>query len=271
MRYIDLINKYRKVESIEQEAIKFLIAEISGFSFSQLYLNLQSEIDDELLVRLEEAISKYVNNNIPVQYIVGYTYFLGNKIFVDNNVLIPRNETEEVVIEATKLFPKDSFISICDVGTGSGVIAICLKKHYTNSYVLGIDIEAKAIEVARANISNANIDVTLKKNDLLKGIEQKFDLIISNPPYIDPNEKVMGLVYDNEPHSALFSPNEGLYHYEEILKYSKTNLRKDGYIVFEVAYNKKQEMIRLVSKFYKEFTIMKDSHNNDRIMIIKGD
>lgn len=271
MRFIDLINKYRDNKNIEQEAIKYLIVEMSGFTNSSFYLNLQSEIDQNLLVKLEESIKLYVEKNIPVQYIVGYTYFFDSKIYVDNGVLIPRPETMEVVLEATKLFPRDSKISICDVGTGSGAIAISLKKFYPNSNVLGIDIEEKAIKKATENIKANNVDVKLIKNDLLKGINMQFDLIISNPPYIDQDEEVMSLVYDNEPHSALFSPNKGMYHYEEILKASKFNLRNTGYIVFEIAYNKKQEMTDLVSRYYKQYTIKKDIHNNNRIMIIKGD
>lgn len=271
MRYIDLINKYKNIPNIETEAIKFLIKELSNFSSSDLYLNINDVISSDRLEKLEEAISLYVDKNIPVQYIVGYTYFLGNKIFVNKNVLIPRFETEEVVIEATKLFDKDSKIRICDIGTGSGVIAISLKKHFKNSEVVAIDIDLNALEVAKNNALYHGVDILFINNDLLNGINQEFDLIISNPPYIDPSEDVMSLVYDNEPHLALFSPNKGLYHYEEILKASKLNLRNNGYIVFEIAYNKTEEMNSLVSKYYKFFTIKKDIHNNDRIMIIKGD
>ena len=190
---------------------------------------------------------------------------------VKKGVLIPRFETEEVVLEATKLFPKIAKINICDIGTGSGVIAISLKKHYVNSNVLAIDIEDIPIEVAKYNSKINNVEINIIKNDMLFKISETFDLIISNPPYIDINEEVMSLVYDNEPHTALFSPNCGLFHYEEILKSSKVNLRKNGYIVFEIAYNKRSEMIELVSKYYSNYKIMKDIYDNDRIMIIKGD
>lgn len=271
MTYLELINKCKNYKDKEFEAFLYLITEITGMSKSNLYLKYNEVIDADLLIKIEEAINKYAINNIPVQYIIGYTYFFGLKVFVNSNVLIPRFETEEVVYEATKLFPKDKDLKIIDVCTGSGCIALSLKKHYLNSEVIAIDISPDALEVAVNNAKYHSLNINFLKNDLLDGITEEFDLIISNPPYIAYDEQVMSLVYDNEPHLALFSPEGGLYHYKRIIESSKKLLKKGGYIVLEIAYNRRNEMEDLVKQYFNNYEIKKDNYNNDRIIIIKGD
>lgn len=271
MTYLELINKCKTYQDKEIDAFLYLITEITGLSRSSLYLKYNDVIEEDLLIKLEDAITKYAINNIPVQYIIGYTYFFGLKIFVSPSVLIPRFETEEVVYEATKLFPKETKINIVDVCTGSGCIALALKQHYQNSVVKGIDISKDALKIALQNANYHNLEVEFLENDLLDNVNEKFDLIISNPPYIAYGEEVMPLVYDNEPHLALFSDEGGLYHYRRIIESSKKLLNPGGYIVLEIAYNRRKEMESLVSQYFKNFEIKKDNYNNDRIMIIKGD
>lgn len=270
MKYIDLINKTKEY-NLEDEAFIYLISEISNFTKSELYLNLQKDIEEDLLEKLLKAIDLYAVKNFPVQYIIGYTYFYGLKIMVNKNVLIPRFETEEVVevaLNIASLFEKPTII---DVGTGSGCISIALKKNLTDSLIYAIDISKEALEVAKVNATNNNADICFIENDLLSDISLSCDIIISNPPYIDPEEEVMSLVKNNEPHLALFSKNKGLYHYEQILIQSKKILKPNGFIIFEIAYNKKNEMIQLASKYYNKIEVKKDIRNNDRIMIIQGE
>ncbi|HHU56136.1 MAG TPA: peptide chain release factor N(5)-glutamine methyltransferase [Acholeplasmataceae bacterium] len=269
MKYIELLQKYKKL-GCEYEAILFLVTEISGITKSEVYLRLNDEIPEDIFIKINDAISKYINEEIPVQYIIGYTYFYGLKIFVDESVLIPRPETEEVVERVIKEAQKYKNPKIVDIGTGSGCIAIALKKNIKNASVFAIDISKSAIEVARKNASFNQVDITFWENDLLSGIGEKFDIIVSNPPYIDPEEDVMPLVLKNEPHIALFSKNKGLYHYEKILESAKDNLNKNGVIIFEIAYNKKDEIENLAKKYsFQNISTYQDLNQKNRIVVIK--
>ena len=171
-----------------------------------------------------EYLKKYYNGDInnaikrlemgePVQYIVGNVDFFGYKINVDKRVLIPRYETEELV-ENTIKYIKKYFslpVDILEVGTGSGCISITLKKELENVNITASDISSDALEVALSNAKENNADINFVNTDIYKGINKKFDCIISNPPYISKDEKIMDIVYNNEPHLALFADNNGLY------------------------------------------------------------
>ncbi len=154
---------------------------------------------------LDEAI-KRLENGEPVQYIVGDVDFYGNIIKVNKNVLIPRPETEELV-EKTYNLIKDLFpnkeINILDIGTGSGCIPISLKKLIPESIVTACDISEKALEVAKDNAKSNNTEITFINSDIFSNIKDKFDCIISNPPYIRYDEEIMDIVKNNEPHEAL--------------------------------------------------------------------
>lgn len=268
MTLISLLNEC-KDKDVEYEACVFIITETLNISKSEMYLHLNEEINEETLRNLKSHLSLYIDQKIPVQYITGYTYFYGLKIKVTPSVLIPRFETEEVVDYAIKQIKKYNYQKIIDVGTGSGCIAIALKKNLPQLEVMAVDISSEALKVAKENAALNNVDIDFRINDLLTDIEDSFDMIISNPPYISKDEEVMDLVYLHEPHLALFSDNGGLYHYEMILKQSKLN--KNGMIIFEIAYNKADAMHDLVHNFYPQATVLKDIRNNDRIMIIQGE
>ena len=176
--------------------------------------------------KLKEGIER-LQNGEPVQYIVGNVNFYGNEIKVNKNVLIPRFETEELV-EYTISYIKKMFkekINIIDLGTGSGCIAITLKKKI-NSNVSAIDISKEALEVAKENAKKNKVEIDFIQNDMLDNISNKFDVIISNPPYISKNEEIQDIVRKNEPSLALYADNEGLYYYEKIIKQSKKNLKE---------------------------------------------
>ena len=186
--------------------------------------------------KLKEGIER-LQNGEPVQYIVGNVNFYGNEIKVNKNVLIPRFETEELV-EYTISYIKKMFkekINIIDLGTGSGCIAITLKKKI-NSNVSAIDISKEALEVARENAKKNKVEIDFIQNDMLDNISDKFDVIISNPPYISKNEEIQDIVRKNEPSLALYADNEGLYYYEKIIKQAKKNLKEKFIIAFEIGY-----------------------------------
>ena len=205
-----------------------------------------------------------------MQYIIGNVNFYGYTYKVNKNVLIPRFETEQLVENTIKLInerlPKN--ISIIDLGTGSGCIGITLKKELPNSKVTLVDISSKALKIAKQNSKYE--DITIIKNNMLNNINEKYDVIISNPPYISYDEEIMDLVKNNEPHIALYADNDGLYYYEQILKTCRKNLKKDFIIAFEIGYNQKKEIIKLVNKYLNNIEIItkKDYSKKDRMIFI---
>ena len=183
---------------------------------------------------LEEGIKK-LESGIPVQYIVGHVDFYGNILKVNENVLIPRFETE-LLVEKTIKYIKQYFnkkVSIVDLGTGSGCIAITLKKEL-NCEVDAVDISIDALNVARDNAKSNNISINFILGDMLNNLDKKYDVIISNPPYIRYDEEIMDIVKNNEPNIALYAEDNGLYFYIDILKNAKKNLKRKSIIAFEI-------------------------------------
>ena len=205
----------------------------------------------------------------PVQYIVGNVDFYGYIYKVNKNVLIPRFETEELVENTIKLIKQkwNKKVKILDLCTGSGCIGITLKKEINSDVTLS-DISKRALKVAKENSSDLNINII--HSDLLKNISDKYDVIISNPPYISKNEKIMDLVKNNEPKKALYADNDGLYYYEKILKNCKKNLNQNFLIAFEIGKTQKEKIVFLANKYLKDIKIIekKDLHNKDRMIFI---
>lgn len=222
----------------------------------------------------EEGI-KLLKKGISPQYIVGNVDFYGNIIEVNKNVLIPRFETE-LLVEKTimyiqKLFPKDkiSNLKILDIGTGSGCIAITLKKEL-NSQITGIDISNQALKVAKKNLNNNQVEVTLYQSDVFSKVTGKFDIIISNPPYIRYDEEIEEVVKDNEPHLALYAEENGLYFYKKILNQANLYLENKFLIAFEIGEKQGEDVKNLAYQYLKniEVKIEKDYSNRDRFVFI---
>ena len=222
--------------------------------------------------RLEEGI-KSLENGIPVQYIVGNVNFYGNTINVNENTLIPRFETELLVEKTIKLINKyfDRKVDILDIGTGSGCIAITLNKEL-DSNVTAVDISDKALDVARENNKINNTNVNFYKSDVFSNVNDKYDVIISNPPYIAYDEKIMDIVYNNEPHSALFADNNGLYFYEKILSECKNYLNSNFIVAFEMGYKQGLLIEELANKYLDNVSVSveKDYSNKDRFVFISN-
>ena len=220
--------------------------------------------------RLEDGI-KLLDEGKPVQYIVGNTNFYGNTINVNENTLIPRFETELLVENTIKLINKyfDKKVDILDIGTGSGCIAITLNKE-VSSRVDGVDISDAALGVAKNNNKINNTDVNFYKSDVFSNVNGKYDVIISNPPYISYDEEIMEVVYNNEPHSALFADNNGLYFYDKILSECKKYLNDEFIIAFEIGYKQGDSVRELVYKYLENVNVFveKDYSNKDRFVFI---
>ena len=217
---------------------------------------------------LEEGIKK-LNQGIPVQYIIGNVDFYGNIIEVNENVLIPRFETEGLVEKTIERLKNRNNLKIVDLGTGSGCIAITLAKKL-NCKVDAVDISPKALEVAKKNATNNNVSINFYLGDLLTPLKDKYDCIISNPPYIAYDEEIMDIVYNNEPHIALFALNDGLKCYEDILKNCHKHLNKKALIAFEIGYKQGEKIKELALKYLDcTITIEKDLSDKDRYVFIQ--
>ena len=213
---------------------------------------------------------KKLESGIPVQYIVGNVDFCGYTMNVNENVLIPRFETEGLVEIALK-YLSNTNLDVVDLGCGSGCISITLKKKLPNINMDAVDISKEALEVAKENAKLNNADITFYNGDMLKPLNKKYDCIISNPPYIAFDEEIMDIVKNNEPHLALYADNNGLYFYEEILKNSKNYLKDKYYIFFEIGSTQKEEIQNLAHKYLDcKFEVKKDLQGFDRYIIIQS-
>lgn len=221
--------------------------------------------------KLEDGI-KRLNNGEPVQYIVGNVDFYGYKINVNKNVLIPRFETEELIFKTINLIKKNlnKNIKVLDIGTGSGCISIALKKEIPGLDITAVDISEDALVVAKNNALENNCEINFIKSDLFNNIDDKYDLIISNPPYISYDEQIMDIVKKNEPHLALYAKNNGLYFYEEIIKNSSNYLNDKNIIAFEIGYLQANEIKKMAHKYYPNANIIieKDIQEKDRFVFI---
>jgi len=219
----------------------------------------------------DEAIKRF-NEGEPVQYIVGDVNFYGNIINVDKRVLIPRFETEELVEKTVEYIKKHyQNPNIVDLGTGSGCIAITLKKMFPNSNIDAVDISLDALELAQENAKSNGVDINFIHGDMLKPLTKKYDVIISNPPYIAYDEKIMDVVKNNEPHIALYADNNGLYFYEEIIKNAHKYLKNNGLIAFEIGYKQSEKIKEFKDKYLPNttFELKYDMTGRERFIFIK--
>ena len=236
-------------------------------------LGISSTEADELI-----KVSKNINKDYekllkqyPIQYLIGYVNFYGYKIDVNENVLIPRYETEYLVEKTInyckKLFNKT--IDILDIGTGSGAISIVLKKEI-DSNVTASDISNKALEVAKNNAKSNKANINFICSDIFNNIRGKFDLIISNPPYISTDEDIMESVKKFEPNLALYAKDNGLYFYKEILQKAKQFLNEKSLIAFEIGYLQGSKIIDIAKEYFNEANIIleKDLSGKDRYIFI---
>lgn len=250
--------------------------ELSGMDGANFLAAYKEEIPSDVLDKYDEAIEKYLVDNYPVQYILGYSYFYGYKMKVDERVLIPRRETEELVAYVLSMYDEmfgDQPVNLCDIGTGSGNIAVALKAEEPKLKVYASDISEAAILVAKENAENNNVDINFLVGNMvdpLKKLNVKFDIVVSNPPYIPSDEYVEDIVKDNEPNIALFGGTDGMFFYEEIFKNVKGLLNERSFLAFEHSFSKKQAMIDLAQKYFPDARIesIKDMQEKDRFTIV---
>lgn len=271
MRVEDLIIEGKK--EVHSDFAKMLLSDLLGINSLQLYDYLDREISDDIIVKYFEKL-ELLKKNKPIQYVIGNVNFYGLTFKVNDDVLIPRFETEELVENTINLikekFPSKKNLKIIDLGCGSGVIGLTLKHFLPDANVTLLDISEKALEVAKENAFNLGLSVDFVLGDMLEGINDKFDVIISNPPYIETNEEIEKIVLDNEPSIALFGGDDGLDLYRKILKNCRKNLNDEFIIAFEIGYLQKNSIIKLAHDCLENITSYgkKDLSGRDRMVFI---
>lgn len=221
--------------------------------------------------KLEDNL-KRLEAGEPVQYIVGTVDFYGYEFIVNKNVLIPRFETEELVNRTIKYIQQLnlSHPNILDLGTGSGCIAITLAKEISDAKVTAVDISEEALMVARGNADKNGVTVQFLKSDMLENVTETYDVIISNPPYIDPDENIDVVVRENEPALALYADNQGLYYYDIILKNVQKNLNNPSLIAFEIGMTQGKQIVDMATKYFPNAVIKleQDLQQRDRLVFV---
>ena len=259
----------------EAESFFYLILE-ENQKLKRIDLALQPDVvfSEEEIVVWNSILAK-LKKEIPIQYLLGKTSFYGLHLEVNHNVLIPRPETEELVewiLESQKTKVESQNIRILDIGTGSGCIAIALAKNLPNASVFAIDVSDKALATAKKNAEINAVSVTFINQNILKteNLEQQFDIIVSNPPYVRNLEKeeIKKNVLDNEPHLALFvADDDALIFYRKIAKLAQKNLSKNGQLFFEINQYLGPETVALLADLYfKNIELRKDMYGNDRMI-----
>ncbi len=255
---------------------KVLFYHLANKEPHELYLMYDEEVDKDLEKQFLMGMEEYYNGR-PIQYIKGMETFFGRDFKVNEDVLIPRYETEELVenilYRIDDYFPGYKNITLCDVGTGSGAIAISLALEEPKLKVYATDISDLALTVARENADNLKANVEFLAGDMLQPLIEKnlkVDIFVSNPPYIPQEQEIEAVVKDNEPHVALFGGNDGLYFYRKIFEGVNELLNERALLAFEMGFDQRELMEEAVHKYFPNdpYEIIKDINGKDRMLFI---
>ena len=265
-----LLRRQGKEESLTRFLLMYMLDESSQLFSNNLSEQMSKEIEDKYF----SLIEKHIKEDVPLSHLVGFEYFYDRKYKVTKDVLSPRMETEELiykVIEYVKTSNKNKF-KILDLCTGSGIIAITLKKELeqVSVNVIASDISEEAIEVAKENAQSHDATIKFIKSDIFNNIDNKFDIIVSNPPYIDRKDEVT--MQDNvlkyDPHLALFAEEEGMYFYRKIIEQANDYLNENGVMFFEIGYDQKDKIIKLADMNGFSAEVYRDINGRDRMAFL---
>ena len=262
-KFLSEINNFsrREVTSFAYLSIE----KILGYSKSDCIIHSNHELTNDNIISFENIIND-IKQNIPIQYILGEAHFYDLKFKVNSSTLIPRGETEELV----QYILLHDFISVLEIGTGSGCIAVSIAKN-SNANITAIDNSIEALEIAKSNAILNSVEINFELTDVFNFSDtKKYDLIVSNPPYVLESEKKLmnKNVLDYEPHNALFvSDNDPLIYYKEIAKIATNNLNKNGLLFFEINEKYSKQIIELLSNLnFVDIELKKDINGKDRII-----
>lgn len=258
------------IEQNEANAeVKMLIEHFCGYSAVDIVMG--KRLDEGKLSIVKEKAQLRARTRMPIQQILGFAYFMGDKFKVSKDTLIPRDETEILARKAIDIINKNNLKSALDIGTGTGILACTIAK-YTLSKTTALDVSDNALKIAEENIKNLDLSKKVKtlKSNLFEKVSEKYDLIVSNPPYIPLSEKATiqkEVTFD--PDLALYTKDEkGLEFYEKISKNAKNYLNKNGYLLFEMGLGQSEDIKQtLEQEGYKNIQIEKDLAGIDRVII----
>lgn len=247
---------------------QLIVGNAAGMTRVQILTYPDKELNENEICKINEMCSERIKHK-PMQYILGVCEFMGLDFKVNSHTLIPRGDTEILVERAIEIVKKNNYNSVLDIGTGSGAIAVSIAK-YTNIHVDAVDISEGALKTAIENGSNNGVNVNFFKSDLFSEVNEKYDIILSNPPYIEKDviETLEPDVKDYEPLSALDGGNDGLDFYRRIINDIDSYLNKNGCVIFEIGYNQGDNVSKLLSeKGFENISVEKDLSGLDRVVI----
>ncbi|HEX6594795.1 MAG TPA: peptide chain release factor N(5)-glutamine methyltransferase [Bacillota bacterium] len=268
---------FLKKYECEPKVAELLLQHHLNVSRTQFFAQMREPISDGVVQAFKRDVKKHVETGIPIQHLMGYEQFFGRHFYVNKHVLIPRFETEELVqrvIEHTrKTFVKNKPVTIVDVGTGSGVIAVTLALELDNAIVYATDISTEALAVAQQNAKQLGADVTFLEGDFLQPFideAQRAQIIVSNPPYIAMSERdeLCDTVKNFDPPIALFADGNGLAAYQTIISQLPQAIAARGHLFFEIGHTQGRKVTSLLQESFprSEVTIYKDMNKKDRII-----
>lgn len=236
-------SSYLQENGREEAAARYLLQDVLNMSHTQLLSDMREEMPEEKFQSFWNMVEEHVKGR-PIQYIMGHEWFYGRSFHVDESVLIPRPETEELVLEALnrikRLWPEMEALKLADIGTGSGAIAITMKLEAPDLKVFATDISEAALKTASQNSNNLKAEVEFRQGDLTEPLYgQMWDIVLSNPPYIayGEAETLSEVVIDHEPHSALFAEEDGLFLYRKLAEQLPDLMKRPGLIGMEIGYS----------------------------------
>ena len=258
----------------EESLARFLLMYILDENSQEFTNNISEQLTKEKEELYFSLIDKHIEKNVPLSHLAGFEYFYDRKFKVTKDVLSPRMETEELiykVIEYIKSINKNN-IKILDLCTGSGIIGITLQKEleFKSLEVVASDISEEALKVAKENAIMNEAEVKFIQSDIFEDINEKFDIIVSNPPYIAYNDKITmeDNVLNYDPHLALFAEEDGMYFYREIVENAKEYLEEDGIVFFEIGYDQREKILKLANDNGFKAEVYKDINGRDRMAIL---
>lgn len=259
----------------EQAALLYLL-ELTNMEAHNLYMEFEQEMPEDIEKEYEAGIQRLLAGE-PLGHVLGFEWFYGYRFKVNEDVLIPRPETEELVayiLAAYDEYFKDTLnVTAVDVGTGSGAIAVALKKEEPNIHILASDISEKACRIAKQNAQDNDAVVEVLCGDMLEPLIErniKVDILISNPPYIPSDEAMEDSVVNYEPHVALFGGEDGLKFYRIIFEHAKKVLKDKAMMAFEMGYNQKEALSAEARKYFPDakIEVIKDMSGKNRMLFI---
>lgn len=269
MKVEDLLLQGNK--KIHKDQTKLILSTLLDLNYLELSFHLNDIISEDVVNKFNKCVDN-IKNGKPIQYALNNVNFYGLDFYIDERVLIPRFETEELVYNTNKYINKyfNNKVKVLDLCCGSGCIGLTLKHLNDNLSVTLSDLSPYALEVCDINKRKLDSDVTIIESDLFDKINEKYDVIVSNPPYVSITDEIDELVKNNEPSMALYANDNGLEFYERILKSCEQYLNNKYLIAFEIGESEKERVLKLIDKYLKDVKVITktDMSNRDRMIFI---